>query len=167
MQGIVLQRKEHAGEAIITYSFYDNKFASGNLVVRKLYMAMLTSVEQRLSHIEVEYNDLMVAETLGKRAAEVLQRLGATKDNLRENRSGDTIVSRIFRSELTEDRYSYLYYFDDLARLAHYSFLEEDVTRVHFYFSQYLELQIPLAEEENFYQELTNAQVPYKLIRTK
>lgn len=167
MQGIVLSRKENSGEAVIAYSFYDNKFASGNLVVRKLYMAMLTSVRDILSHVEIEYNDIMVAETLGKRAGEVLQRLGATKENLRENRSGDTIVSRTFKSELTEDRYDYLFYFDDLARLPHYSFLEGDVSRVHFYFSQFLQLQIPLEEEENFYQELTKAQVPYKLVRAK
>lgn len=167
MQGIVLSRNENAGEAVITYSFYDNKFASGNLVVRKLYMAMLSSVQTRLSHVEIEYNDLMVADTLGNRAGEVLRRLGASKDNLRENRSGDTIVSRTFRSELTEDRYNYLFYFDDLARLAHYSFLEGDVVRVHFYFSQFLQLQIPLEEESRFYQELTKAQVPYKLVQAR
>ncbi|MGD8192270.1 hypothetical protein ACQCN2_20055 [Brevibacillus ginsengisoli] len=165
MQGIVFSRRESEGNALLEYSFYDNKFASGNLVVRKVFMAMLSSVRERLTHLEVEYNDRMLAETLGKRAGEFLRLLGVTKENLRDNIQGSTVVSRTFRSEMNEERYNFFYYVDDLARLPHYSLMEEEQARVVFYFSQYLLLRIPLEEEEHFYQQLTDAQVPYEVIR--
>lgn len=165
MQGIVFSRRESSGDSLLEYSFYDNKFASGNLVVRKVFMAMLDSVQERLTHLEVEYNDRMLAETMGKRAGEFLRLLGATKMNLKENQQGTTIVSRSFRAELTQERYDFLYYVDDLARLPHYSFLEQELERVTFYFSQYLLLRIPLAEEEQFYRELAKRQVPYKVVK--
>lgn len=165
MQGIVFSRRESQGNALLEYSFYDNKFASGNLVVRKVFMAMLASVRERLTHLEVEYNDRMLAETLGKRAGEFLRMLGAAKENLKDNLQGITVVSRRFRSELNEERYDFFYYIDDLARLPHYSLMEQEQARVVFYFSQYLLLQIPLEDEKQFYEQLKAAQIPYKVVQ--
>ncbi len=165
MQGIVFTRREASGQALIEYSFYENKFAPGNLVVRKVFMAMLSSVKERLTQLEVEYNDVMLAGTLGKRAGDVLRLLGASKENLRENKQGVTVVSREFQAKLTDERYDFFYTLDDLSRLLHYKFLEENQTRVEFYFGQYLLLVTPLAEEKRFYQELANWQVPYKILQ--
>ncbi len=163
MQSITLYRHEADGEAVLEYNFYDHQFAPTNLVVRKVLMAMLASVKERLTHLEVEYNDRMLADKFGKRASELLRFLGASKENMRENRNGDEVISRIFRAELTDERYDYFYQLKDVSELSHYRLLEESRDRVVFYFNRYLMIRIPLAEEESFYQQLAQLQVPNRV----
>jgi hypothetical protein len=164
MQQILFYRHEKDGEAVLEYNFYDHQFAPTNLVVRKILMAMLESVKEQLTHLDVEYNDKMLADKLGKRAGELLRFLGAARDNLTENRSGDVVVSRRFRAELTPERYEYFYQMKDVSELSHYRLLAGERERIVFYFNRYLLLQIPIAEEERFYAGLTERQVPYKVM---
>ncbi|NGQ97277.1 hypothetical protein G3578_19240 [Brevibacillus sp. SYP-B805] len=163
MQRIVFYRHEKDGEAFYEYNFYDHQFAPTNLVVRKILMAMLESVREQLTHLEVEYNDKMLADKLGKRAGELLRFLGAARENLQENRSGDVVVSRQFRAELTPERYDYFYQMKDVSELSHYRLLAGERERIVFYFNRYLLLQLPIGDEERFYAALTERQVPYKI----
>jgi hypothetical protein len=164
MNAIVFYTHAGAGEIIYEYNFYDNKFAPSNLVVRKIFMAMLNATKHRLTHLEVEYNDNMLADKLGKRAAELLRFLGANRDNVRENKSGEAVVSRIFRAELTEERFDYFYHLTDLSLLSHYKLLEQEQERIVFYFNQYLTLTIPTQEEQLFLDQLKELQVPNKRV---
>jgi hypothetical protein len=165
MNAIVFYMHVSAGEITYEYNFYDNKFAPGNLVVRKVLMAMLSATKHRLSHLEVEYNDKMLADKMGaKRAAELLRFLGAARDNIRENRSGEVVVSRQFRSELTPERYAYFYHLLDVSELSHYRLLEQDAERIVFFFTQYLLLRCPEPEAQAFLKQLDDFQVPYKLV---
>jgi hypothetical protein len=165
MNAIVFYTHVSADEISYEYNFYDNKFAPGNLVVRKIWMAMLNATKHRLTHLEVEYNDKMLADKMGaKRAGELLRFLGATRDNIRENRSGEVVVSRHFRSELTAERYEYFYHLLDVSELSHYRLLEQDAERIVFYFNQYLLLRCPEPEAQAFVQQLEAFQVPYKLV---
>lgn len=163
MHSITLYRHEADGQAILEYNFYDHQFAPTNLVVRKVLMAMLASVKERLTHLEVEYNDRMLADKFGKRASELLQFLGASKDNMRENRSGNDVISRTFRAEITGERYEYFYHLQDVSELSHYRLLEQSQDRVVFYFNRYLMIRIPLAEEDSLYQQLSHLQVPVQV----
>jgi len=165
MNAIVLYRQTIGEEASYEYNFYDNKFAPSNLVVRKVLMAMLSAARGRLTHLQVEYNDLMLAEKLGRRAGELLRFLGASKENLQEQRSGEVVVSRTFRAELTPERYDYFYHLKDVSELSHYRLLEGETDRVVFYFNQYLLVQLPVAEEERFLEALTELQVPYRMVK--
>jgi len=160
MQSITLYRHVDAGDAVLEYNFYDHQFAPTNLVVRKVLMAMLSSVKERLTHLEVEYNDRMLAEKFGKRASELLRFLGASKENVRENRSGEEVISRTFRAELTAERYEYFYLLKDVSELSHYRLQDQSQDRIVFYFNRYLLIRIPLAEEEQLYQQLKELQVP-------
>jgi hypothetical protein len=162
MNAIVFYTHDAEDEIIYEYNFYDNKFAPGNLVVRKIFMAMLNASRHLLTHLEVEYNDAMLVEKMGKRAAELLRFLGANKENVRENKSGEVVVSRVFRAELTEERFAYFYHLTDLSQLAHYRLLQGDNERIVFYFNQYLKLCIPKAEEHLFLAQLKELQVPYR-----
>ena len=146
------------------YNFYDNQFAPSNLVVLKIFRAMLESVKERLSRLELEYNDRMIADKLGKRAGEVLRLLGAASDNLKENKQGDVLVSRTFEADLTEERYRFFLELLDLSDFIHYRLKEGEKDRIVYYFSQYLMLRLPIAEERLFYEKLAEVHVPYKLI---
>jgi len=148
------------------FNLFDNRFATENLAVRKVLMAMLEAVRQRLSDVEVEYNDGMLADKVGaRRAGELLRFLGATKENSVENQSNGVVVSRTFRTPLTEERYEYFYHLQDIATLAHYRLKEADEDRVVFYFSRYLQL---IASDEQaadrFLAKLGSLSLPYRLV---
>ncbi|WP_019122026.1 hypothetical protein [Brevibacillus massiliensis] len=163
MNGILFYRWEQDGDARLEYDFYENQFAPTNLVVHKVFRAMLDSVRRRLDRLEVEYNDSLLAEKLGRRAGEVLRFLGASRDNLVDHRSGDVVVSRSFHAELTEERFQYFYKLLDVAQFPRFRLSEGERERILFHFGQYLLLRIPLAEERQFYDQLESWQVPYKI----
>lgn len=164
INAIKLYRHESDGEAVLEYNFYDNQFAPSNLVVRKIFLAMLESTHARLNRLELEYNDLMIAEKLGRKAAEVLRFLGASSDNMNENRSGDILVSRTFEADLSEERSRFFYELVDLSDFMHYRLKEGKRDRIVFYFSQYLMVQLPFSEEQRFYDQLQNMQVPFQVV---
>jgi hypothetical protein len=165
VNAIVLYTRQWENHTSFEFNFFDNQFAPGNLVVRKVLMAMLESVKQRLTHLEVEYNDSMLADKLGaRRAGELLRLLGASRENTRENRNGDIVVSRTFRAELTPERYAYFRNLLDVSELSHYRLLEGEEERVVFYFTQYLVLYCPKEEAAGFLKQLDNMQLPYKLV---
>ncbi len=165
MNAIVLYTRPLGNETSFEYNFYDNQFAPSNLVVRKVFMAMLASVRNRLTHLEVEYNDSMLAEKMGaKRAGETLRFLGATKENRRDNRSGDIVVSRSFRAELTPERFEYFATMLDVSELSHYRLLEGEQERIVFFFTQYLLLRCPQEEADHFLKRLDDVQLPYRLV---
>ncbi|GAA4717342.1 hypothetical protein [Brevibacillus fulvus] len=163
MNAITFYTHQEAEQRVFEYNIYDHNFAPSNLVVRKIFIAMLNTVKKQLTHLEVEYNDKMIADQLGKRAAEILRLLGATSDNLREQRSGEIVVSRTFQSELTPERFDYFYRLVDLAELPHYRLLAGEQERIEYYFHQYLKLTIPADDEPTFFEQLDEQQVPYQL----
>jgi len=148
------------------FNVFDNQFATENLAVRKVLMAMLESVHERLSEVEIEYNDSMLAEKVGaKRAGELLRFLGASKDNSREKMSNGVVVSRTFRAPLTEERYEYFYSLKDIATLAHYRLKEGEEDRIVFYFTRYLQLIAPDDQaQDKFLARLDAFSLPYKLL---
>lgn len=166
MQAITLYVKQQGEQTSYEYNIYDNKFSPSNLAVRKVLMAMLESVRQRLTHLEIEYNDQMLADNWGaKRSAEWLVFLGATGDSIRENRSGDVIVSRQFRAPMTAERYDFFYTLTDISTFPHYRLQENETDRIVFYFSRYLQLIAPQEEAEAFLAKLEELHLPYKLVR--
>ncbi|MFM1654402.1 hypothetical protein ACI7RC_20245 [Brevibacillus sp. B_LB10_24] len=163
MNGIFFYRWVQDGEARLEYNFYENQFAPTNLVVHKVFRAMLESVRQRVDRLEVEYNDSLLAEKLGRQAGEVLRFLGASRENLVDHKSGDVVVSRSFRAELTEERYQYFYKLLDVALFPRFGLSEGEREHISFHYGQYLLLRIPLAEERQFYDQLEGWQVPYQI----
>jgi len=165
MNAIVLYSRERETVTSFEFNFFDNQFAPENLAVRKVLFAMLESVKPRLTHLEVEYNDSMLADKLGaKRARELLRFLGATRENTRVNRSGEITVSRTFRAELSPERYDYFRNLLDVSELSHYRLLEGEEERVVFYFTQYLALYCPREAADQFMKQLESMQLPYKLV---
>jgi hypothetical protein len=165
MNAIRLYRRQAGADVVLSYDFHEHQFAPSNLVVRKLFMAMLDAARPRLTHLQVEYNDHMLAEKLGRRAADVLKQLGASRETIRENKNEAGITySRTFTAELTEERFRYFYHLKDIAPFSRYALLEGERQRVLFYFSQYLALFLPEAELVLFEQRLQQAQIPYKMV---
>ncbi|UFJ41575.1 hypothetical protein LOK74_03315 [Brevibacillus humidisoli] len=165
MNAIRFYRHQRGDEVVLEYNFYDHQFAPTNLVVRKLFMAMLDAARNRLTNLEIEYNDHMLAEKLGRRAVEVLQLLGASRETMRENKSEDGVTySRTFTAALTEERFQYFYQLQDIAQFPCYRLLEGGRQRVVFYFNQYLSLHLPEKELPQFFQRLQEVQVPFQII---
>ncbi|MED1795972.1 hypothetical protein P4V54_25235 [Brevibacillus nitrificans] len=166
MNGVTFYTKRINQATSFEFNVFDNQFATENLAVRKVLMSMLESVAQRLSDLEVEYNDSMLAEKVGgRRAGELLRLLGATKENTRENLSNGVVVSRTFRAPLTEERYDYFYNQRDIATLAHYRLQEGQEDRIVFYFTRYLQLIAPDQEAyDKFLAKLESFSLPYKLV---
>lgn len=166
MNAIILYTRRQGAATSFEFNVFDNQFATENLAVRKVLMAMLESVRERLSDVEIEYNDGMLAEKMGAaRAGELLRFLGATKENTRENRSHDVVVSRTFRAELTRERYDYFYQLKDIATLAHYRLKEGDEDRIVFYFTRYLQLIAPdESSRDKFLAGLESYSLPYRLV---
>ncbi|MBO8163741.1 MAG: hypothetical protein H0Z34_08530 [Brevibacillus sp.] len=165
MNAIRFYRQEHDGETVLSYDFYEHNFAPTNLVVRKLWMAMLDSSRHRLTHLRIEYNDHMLAEKLGRRAAEVLRLLGASRETIRENKNDEGITySRTFTAPLSDERFQYLYYLQDISQFPHYCLMEEQQERVVFYFQQYLSLRLPAAEQRRFFGRMEAFQIPYQVV---
>ncbi|MGG1530728.1 hypothetical protein [Brevibacillus agri] len=166
MNAIVLYTKRPGQATSYEFNVFDNQFATENLAVRKVLMSMLESVRERLTDVEVEYNDSMLAEKLGaRRAAETLRFLGATKDNSKENRSNGIVVSRSFQAPLTPERYAFFYGLTDIATLSHYRLKEGSEDRIVFYFTRYLQLIAPdESASQAFLQKLDEFSLPYRLV---
>ncbi|MGO0062277.1 hypothetical protein ACTID9_20035 [Brevibacillus fluminis] len=164
MIGILFYRTLHDdGHVTLQYNFYDNGFAPSNLVVRKVLMAMLSVCEQELTQFEVEYNDRQLLDKWGGRAGEVLKRLGATPESLREEKSGDIVVSRSFRAQLTAERFQFFHELKDVSLLPHYRFYAGEAERIVYYFNQFLSIRLPAAKEESFWQMLQDMHVPFRV----
>ncbi|WP_232699840.1 hypothetical protein [Brevibacillus daliensis] len=167
MNAIRFYRHESNGQVELEYNFYDHKFAPTNLVVQKILMAMLQATEPLLTKLEVEYNDNMLAEKLGGRAATILQKLGATTSTVKENLANGVVISRVFEAELTPDRYAYFYNLKDVSELQRFVLKDEEVERVTSFFNQYLLLRIPHEYEQRFYDNLNQLHVPYSVVEVK
>jgi len=169
MQAVLLYRKQVGEATSFEFNVFDNQFATENLAVRKVLMSMLEAVRPRLTELEVEYNDSMLIEKLGvRRAGELLRFLGSTKENTHEEKSQGIVVSRSFRSPITEERYQYFYEMKDIAELPHYRLQEGQEDRIVFYFSRYLQLIAPDQEAASaFISGLEAFTLPYKLVDLK
>ncbi|MDA5110202.1 MULTISPECIES: hypothetical protein [Brevibacillus] len=165
MNAVTFYTRCQGEETSFEYNFYDNGFSPSNLAVRKVLMAMLESVRPRLTHLEVEYNDGMLADKLGaRRAGDLLRFLGASKANMRETYSGDVVVSRVFRAPLTPERYDYFHTLPDVSQLSHYRLQEQEKDRIVFYFTRYLQLIAPQREAERFAARLEAYGLPYRWV---
>lgn len=166
MQAVILYTRRQDDATSFEFNVFDNQFATENLAVRKVLMAMLECVHERLTQLEIEYNDSMLAEKVGaRRAGELLRFLGATKENSRENLSNGIVVSRIFRAQMTKERYDYFYTLPDIAQLSHYRLKENEEDRIVFYFTRYLQLIAPDQQSvDAFLARLDAFSLPYKLV---
>lgn len=166
MNAIILYTRSQGETTSFEFNVFDNQFATENLAVRKVLMAMLEAVQSHLTDMEVEYNDSMLVEKIGaKRAGELLRFLGATKEGMRDNLSNDVVVSRTFMAPLTQERYNYFYNLTDIAQLSHYRLKEGETDRIVFYFTRYLQLIAPNeASRQAFLDKLEAFSLPYKLV---
>lgn len=166
MNAVILYTRRIEEATSFEFNVFDNQFATENLAVRKVMMAMLESVHPYLTQLEIEYNDSMLVEKLGaRRAGEVLRLLGSTKENSREHRSNDIVVSRSFHSEMSEEKYQYFYHMKDIAELPHYRLKEGNEDRIVFYFTRYLQLIAPDQQAAaTFLNKLSSFSLPYKLV---
>jgi hypothetical protein len=166
VNAIILYTRRIGEATSFEFNVFDNQFATENLAVRKVLMSMLEAVRPHLTDLEVEYNDSMLIEKFGaRRAGDVLRLLGSTKENSTEKRSNDVVVSRTFRSEMTEEKYQYFYQMKDIAQLPHYRLKEGDEDRIVFYFTRYLQLIAPDQQAvDAFLNRLTSFSLPYKLV---
>ncbi|MFD2370884.1 hypothetical protein ACFSO0_13195 [Brevibacillus sp. GCM10020057] len=166
MNAITLYTKRIGQATSFEFNLFDNQFATENLAVRKVFMAMLESVRQCLSDVEIEYNDSMMADKIGvRRAGELLRFLGATRENTRDNVSNGAVFSRTFRASLTKERYDYFYNLKDIATLAHYRLQEGEADRIVFYFTRYLQLIAPdSSASDKFLERLESFSLPYRLV---
>lgn len=166
MNAIILYTRQQGDATSFEFNVFDNQFATENLAVRKVLMAMLQSVRHTLTELVIEYNDSMLVEKIGaRRAGELLRFLGATKENSQENRSNDVVVSRSFRAKLTDERYDYFYNLTDIAELSHYRLKAGDEDRIVFYFTRYLQLIAPDQKSHDaFLNGLQSFSLPYKLV---
>lgn len=166
MNAIILYTRRQGESTSFEFNVFDNQFATENLAVRKVLMAMLDAVRNNLTELEIEYNDSMLLEKVGaKRAGELLRFLGATKENMRENQSNGVVVSRTFQAPFTEERYEYFYNLTDIAQLSHYRLKEGEADRIVFYFTRYLQLLAPdEGSSQAFLDRLEAFSLPYKLV---
>ncbi|MBH0330782.1 MULTISPECIES: hypothetical protein [Brevibacillus] len=166
LNAIILYTRRQGEATSFEFNVFDNQFATENLAVRKVLMAMLAAVSNKLTDLEVEYNDSILVEKVGaKRAGELLRFLGATKENMRENLSNGVVVSRIFHAPFTKEHYEYFYNLTDIAQLSHYRLQEGKEDRIVFYFTRYLQLIAPDEKSRQVFLEgLEEFSLPYKLV---
>ena len=166
MNAVLLYTRQWNEDVSFEFNLYDNNFATENLAVRKVLMAMMESVQDRLDKLMIEYNDGMLVEKMGaRRAGELLRSLGIAKDNIREHRENGVVIARSFETDLTEEKYAYFYNMVDVAQLPHYRMKEGDTDRVVFYYSRYLQLIAPAPSAvDKFLGKLSDFSLPYKLV---
>ncbi len=165
MHHLYLRRKQDESKIEFEFLFEDHTLSPANQIVTRLFRQMLLTVESELTTLEVEYVDVLLAKQLGiQRSTELLQRLGATKDNIRENRKGNVILSRSFRAHITEQALHYFKRIQDLEELSAYSFWALGEKKVEVYFARRISAFFTSLEEAKFLQLLEEDRIRYKIV---
>lgn len=97
------------------------------------------------------------------RAAKELRLLGASREKLRDNKQGGVVVSRIFTSELNEERLNYFYRLVFLDRFLMLRFLEGDELLLSCSSGKILSLRAPENAVEQVLHQLKQDRIPYTI----
>lgn len=147
------------------YLFADHGLSPANQILTRLFRQMILAVEDRLTAIEVEYIDVFLAKNLGaERSKQLLQLLGATKENIRENKKGDVVLSRRFRAPVTPEALHYFKRIQDLEELSAYALFADQEKKVEVYFAKHMSVTLNPTEEERFLQLLDEDRIRYKTV---
>lgn len=147
------------------YRFDDHTLSPANQVLTRLFRQMILAVEDELTSLEAEYIDHQMVQLVGlKRAQEILLLLGANKSNMVENRKGNVVLSRTFKSALTTERLHYFKRIQDLEELSAYRLYTQDSLKVEVYFAKEMKAQFTPEEEKRFIQLIEEDRIPVKII---
>ncbi|WP_134698551.1 hypothetical protein [Ammoniphilus sp. YIM 78166] len=165
MHHLYLRRKQNESIIEIEFLFEDHTLSPANQIVTRLFRQMLLAVESKLTTLEVEYVDVLLAKQMGiGRSTELLQRLGATKDNIRENRKENVVLSRSFRAPLSGEALQYFKRIQDLEELSAFSFWALEEKKVEVYFARRISAFFTSLEEAKFLQLLEEDRIRYKIV---
>lgn len=147
------------------YRFDDHTLSPANQVLTRLFRQMILAVEEELTALEAEYIDHQMVQLVGlKRAQEILSLLGATKDTIKENRKGDVVLSRSFRSQLSPSALHYFKRIQDLEELSAYRLYANDTLKVEVYFGKEMKAQFTPEEEAKFLKLIKEERIPIKVL---
>ncbi|MEW9672825.1 hypothetical protein [Ammoniphilus sp. 3BR4] len=167
MHHLYLRKKSQAEQQRVqyTYLFDDHGLSPANQILTRLYRQMILAVEESLTAVEVEYVDIFLAKNLGaERAKQLLQLLGATKENIRENKKGEVVLSRSFRAPLTPEALHYFKRMQDLEELSAYALYSDQEKKVEVYFAKHMTVMLNPAEEDRFFKLLEEDRIRYKTV---
>jgi len=161
----LIKSKTHDHTSQYTYRFDDHTLSTANQVLTRLFRQMLLAVEDGLTTLEVEYMDHHMVKLVGsRRAQEILSLLGASKDNIEENKKGDVVLSRTFRSNLTPEALHYFKRIQDLEELNAYRLIANNTVKVEVYFVKEMKAWFTVEEEERFLGLIEEDRIPIKII---
>lgn len=161
----LMKNKQNEQLTQYTYRFDDQPLSPANQALTRLFRMMILAVEDELTTLEVEYIDHQMLKLVSsKRAQEILSLLGATKDNMIENKKGDVVLSRMFSSPLTPEALHYFKRIQDLEELSAYRLLANSIKKVEVYFAKEMKGWFTPREEEKFLSLMEEERIPIKVI---
>jgi|GEM_PF-5618948 len=165
VHNLFLRRKEIDQNTLqYTYIFQDQPLSPANQIITRLFRQMILAVEESLDGLEVEYVDAFMAKQMGaRRAAELLTLLGANSKNITDNKRGEFVLSRTFRTNLREEALVYFKQIKDLEDLSAYRLLSGDTVKVEVYFAKTMSVWVNQKEEEKLLALLEDDRIPYKV----
>lgn len=161
----LIKSKINATTVQYSYRFEDHTLSPANQVLTRLFRQMILAVEDQLTTLEVEYIDHQMVKLVGsKRAQEILSLLGASKDNIKENKKGDVVLSRSFTAPLTMQALHYFKRIQDLEELSAYRLSSGSNVKIEVYFANEMKGWFTNEEEEKFLAFIAEERIPIKVI---
>ncbi|MBN6186079.1 hypothetical protein JQN58_03635 [Aneurinibacillus sp. BA2021] len=170
MQYLYLHRLEQPEKDKVSYvyQFDAHGLSPSNLVLRNLFSCMLKTVEQELTDIEIEYNDIEMAKLVGMEAAVAfLTAMGAREVEQKEYRQNGVLLSRTFTAVLTPERLAFFFNLRDLDIAYRLRFMSDGEERIHMYFAKTLSCTFSTEDEAAFTALLAAQHVPHKVLEGK
>ncbi|HJV46955.1 MAG TPA: hypothetical protein VJ824_14650 [Bacillota bacterium] len=162
----LLLKKNVISEQLVKYDyiFAEHGFSPAHQILTRLFREMILAVQESLDQLEVEYVDHRMAKELGiKKAQQILNQLGATKDNIIENKHGDVVLSRSFSAPLSSEALDYFKALQDLEELAAYRLLSGQQVKVEVFFVKTMSVYLNPEEEQHFFERLDEVRMIYKV----
>lgn len=162
------KKKDPTGLIEYIYRFDEHTYSPANQILTRLFRQMIIAAEESLVDLEVEYIDAHMAKMLGvRRSQEVLELLGAKRGQIRENKKGDFVLSRIFRVPLTKDALLYFKRIQDLEELNAYRMFAGDRVKIEVYFAKTMKAYFTAEEEAKFIDLLKEERLSTKVLDNK
>ncbi|MCF6093460.1 hypothetical protein L1765_05600 [Microaerobacter geothermalis] len=166
MTHLRLKKKKNAdGHWTVIFHFAEHPWSPSNLVIRKLFYGVLQSLQDVITHFEVEYSDYLLAQKMGlEKSVDCLLRLGATKENIIEKKEGNAVISRLFKAPMTEDRFHFFDNWLDLEQFSNVRFFNDNQLKIEIFYTDYIKMELNEAELQGVTEKWKSTHVPVQLI---
>lgn len=158
------EEKDQGIKAVYRFIVSEHNLSPSNLLVRKLFYFLLDVFAERIKEFSVEYSDYELAAGMGiEKSRDMLTLLGADRVKVKENRSGQNVVSRQFTAPFTTERRNFFYTLLDLRRFIGIQFFSQQGLVVDIRFGDIIQFISFDGDDIKFFDELEKSKIPYEI----